>query len=199
MCFSFSAPGFSHAYDVSYSFIRYFFSSRITSRRQLYWKNLRRLQERKTGYNAKTTLSRHPSEPRTKSTSPTTDHVTVLILFIGYPRSGHTLISSLLDAHPHVAVANEYCLARRWRNFTTEQKTRKYVFGELFRDSVMQSEVGYRSATVQRTFNYSIPNQWNGRFDNYLQVSILIQGLCDPPHVSDHLNICRLWEINTVQ
>ena len=129
-------------------------------------------------YKRPTLLSRYVAgkpldEPRT--TSPiSTDHVTVLILFIGYPRSGHTLISSLLDAHTHVAIANEYKLFQRWSNFTAEQKTRSYVFGELFKNSVMESKVGYRSATVQRTFNYSVPNQWNGRFDKYLQVSMLI-------------------------
>ena len=134
---------------------------------------------RRPRYNRPTVLPRCVAkkplgEPRT--TSPiSTDHVTVLILFIGYPRSGHTLISSLLDAHPHVAIANEYKLLQRWSNFTAEQKTRSYVFRELFKNSVMESIVGYRSATVQRTFNYSVPNQ---RFDNYLQVSMLIR-FCD--------------------
>jgi hypothetical protein len=99
-----------------------------------------------------------------------TDHVTILLLFIGYPRSGHTLISSLLDAHPHVAIANEYKLLQRWTNFTAEQKSRSFVFAELYKDSVVQSQDGYRSATVQHTFNYSVPNQWNGRYENYLQV-----------------------------
>jgi hypothetical protein len=96
--------------------------------------------------------------------------VTILLLFIGYPRSGHTLVSSLLDAHPHAAVANEYALIRRWRYFADSQKTRKFVIEELFRDSVMQSKVGYRSPTMHRTFNYSVPNQWNGRVRDYLQV-----------------------------
>ena len=30
------------------------------------------------------------------------------LMFIGYPRSGHTLISSLLDAHPNAIVTNEF-------------------------------------------------------------------------------------------
>lgn len=117
-------------------------------------------------------LDKHVQQPQHENEAPCgiTSHVTVLLLFIGYPRSGHTLVSSLLDAHPHMAVANEYKLLQRWKNFTEEQKTRKHVFGQLYRDSVMQSQTGFRSATVRRTFNYSIPNQWNGRCHNFLQV-----------------------------
>ena len=131
------------------------------------------------------TGSRHPGVPRTETSCNRTGHVTILILFIGYSRSGHTLVASLLDAHPRVAVANEYSLLRRWKYFTAEQKTRRYVFGELFRNSVFQSEVGYRATTLRRTFNYRVPNQWNGRCDNYIRVSMLIQCLCEP--VSDDL------------
>ena len=100
------------------------------------------------------------------------NHVTSLLLFIGYPRSGHTLVSSLLDAHPHVAVANEYKLLGHWLTFDAKQRTRKYIFEELYRDSLMQSKEGYRSSKVKHTFNYSVPNQWNGHYDRFLKVSL---------------------------
>ncbi|XP_062517274.1 uncharacterized protein LOC134192549 isoform X2 [Corticium candelabrum] len=106
----------------------------------------------------------------TNSTTFGFDSVNSLVLFIGYPRSGHTLVGSLLDAHPHVVIANEYKLLQHWRLFDKEQKTRSYVFGELYRDSEMQAKEGYRSATVKHIFNYSVPNQWNGQFDKFLQL-----------------------------
>jgi len=29
------------------------------------------------------------------------------VLFVGYPRSGHSLVGSLIDAHPHAIIAHE--------------------------------------------------------------------------------------------
>ena len=35
------------------------------------------------------------------------DDIETYCMFIGYPRSGHSLIGSLLDAHPNAIVAHE--------------------------------------------------------------------------------------------
>jgi hypothetical protein len=35
------------------------------------------------------------------------DQVENFCMFIGYPRSGHTLVGSLLDAHPNIILADE--------------------------------------------------------------------------------------------
>ena len=35
------------------------------------------------------------------------DNVQTYCVFIGYPRSGHSLVGSLLDAHPNVIIAHE--------------------------------------------------------------------------------------------
>ena len=35
------------------------------------------------------------------------DNLTTLCFFIGHKRSGHTVLGSILDAHPHVAIATE--------------------------------------------------------------------------------------------
>lgn len=95
-----------------------------------------------------------------------------LLAFIGYPRSGHTLISSLLDAHPHIAIANEYQIFQRWLTFSGTQKNRLAVFRELYRASVSASENGIRSADqrLQHTFNYSVPGEWNGKYQEFIQV-----------------------------
>ncbi|CAB3992298.1 Hypothetical predicted protein, partial [Paramuricea clavata] len=59
--------------------------------------------------------------------------VDTMLMFIGYPRSGHTLIGSLLDAHPNIVVANEYNILANWENYTTnhieaqEEKSRQAV------------------------------------------------------------------------
>jgi hypothetical protein len=123
------------------------------------------LKLRKVPINVRVNL---PTSPETSCDF--TSRVTTLLIFIGYSRSGHTLVASLLDAHPRVAVANEYDLVRQWTNFSSKQKTRRYVFDELFKNSVEQSKIGFRAPTLRRTFNFRVPHQWNGRCDKYLKV-----------------------------
>ena len=36
------------------------------------------------------------------------DSVKSFVMFAGYPRSGHTLIATMLDAHPQIVMADEY-------------------------------------------------------------------------------------------
>lgn len=44
------------------------------------------------------------------------DKVKVFLLFIGYNRSRHTLLASLLDAHPNVIIANDFNILGEWIN-----------------------------------------------------------------------------------
>ncbi|XP_062516856.1 uncharacterized protein LOC134192169 isoform X2 [Corticium candelabrum] len=109
--------------------------------------------------------------------------VQMLLLFIGYPRSGHTLVACLLDAHPHVMLSNEYNLIHKWPELSDLQKNREFLFSELYGNAVgfvasdahkrsdVKSEVGGKvQHKVTAVFNYSVPHQWNGQYDEYIQV-----------------------------
>ncbi|GBD39617.1 hypothetical protein HRbin37_01900 [bacterium HR37] len=77
-------------------------------------------------------------------------------MFIGYPRSGHSLIGSLLDAHPDVIVAQELdALKFLYAGFRKEQIL--YLILE-------RSMVFAKSGGKHGKYNYSVPNQWQGRF-----------------------------------
>lgn len=78
-------------------------------------------------------------------------------MFIGYPRTGHSLIGSLLDAHPNMIVAHEVdalrCLANGF-------DSRAAIYHLLLENSREFTEDG-------RTWNgysYQVPNQWHGRY-----------------------------------
>ncbi|XP_078374246.1 uncharacterized protein LOC144657760 isoform X2 [Oculina patagonica] len=98
------------------------------------------------------------------------DAVQTFLIFIGYPRSGHTLISSLLDAHPNAIVANEFDVIGKWQEWDTANKNKYYLFNQLYLNSREESEIGYRSVTVPHRYNYSVPGQWQGRFDKRILV-----------------------------
>jgi hypothetical protein len=77
-------------------------------------------------------------------------------MFIGHPRSGHSLVGSLLDAHPEMVIAHELDVIRYVRlNFSKNQ---------LF-DLIIRHDKEFTSSGRQWTgYNYTVPGQWQGKF-----------------------------------
>ena len=78
-------------------------------------------------------------------------------LFIGYPRSGHSLIGSLLDAHPDVVVAHEVNVLK----LVADGADRRAVIGTLLgeAEAVAMRPLGRRSSG----YSYAVPGQWQGQ------------------------------------
>ncbi|UUY01669.1 sulfotransferase [Svornostia abyssi] len=84
--------------------------------------------------------------------------VQTYVTFIGYPRSGHSMVGSLLDAHPQAAISHELDALRyvgagydRWRLF------------HLILTNVRRTA---RRGRVQTGYSYAVPGQWQGRWEN---------------------------------
>ena len=83
------------------------------------------------------------------------------VMFVGYPRTGHSLIGSLLDAHPNIVIAHELDALKLFScGFS-----RRQVFHLLLENSRKMAASG-RSHSG---YSYEVPNQWQGRFEQ-LQV-----------------------------
>lgn len=82
-------------------------------------------------------------------------HLQYYCTFVGYPKSGHSLIGSLLDAHPDIVIAHEQDALRCIKlGFPAET-----IYGLLIDNS-------QRFARGGRTWNnyvYLVPGQWNGK------------------------------------
>jgi Sulfotransferase family/Glycosyltransferase sugar-binding region containing DXD motif len=78
-------------------------------------------------------------------------------LFIGYPRSGHSLIGSLLDAHPDVVIAHEVNVLKL---VADEGVSRRELFETLreHADAEAMRPLGRRSSG----YSYAVPGQWQG-------------------------------------
>ncbi len=76
-------------------------------------------------------------------------------LFVGYPRSGHSLVGSLLDAHPDVAISHELHVLRYLR----------YGFGrdQLLALILENAEQNAAAGRVQTGYGYAVPGMWQGR------------------------------------
>ena len=87
-------------------------------------------------------------------------------------------MSSLLDAHPHMIVADESYALRKWiSNKDWKTVNSKYEFFDtMMGNSVRSSLQGRRSRESKegvknlQLFGYSVPDQWQGAYDRYIQV-----------------------------
>jgi hypothetical protein len=99
------------------------------------------------------------------------DNVDTFVMFIGYPRSGHSIIGSCLDAHQDVIVAHEFNLMTKLMNPELLQvySNRTVLFDALYQNSFRQSLLGWRSpeqnlAKKGYTLKISSNGSWQGKF-----------------------------------
>jgi hypothetical protein len=90
------------------------------------------------------------------------DRVQKYCMFVGYPRSGHSLVGSLLDAHPNALIAHELDAL----GFLSRGYGRNRLFYLIERNSLEFGRVG-RSWTG---YQYDVEGQWQGSFDKDLLV-----------------------------
>lgn len=76
-------------------------------------------------------------------------------MFIGYPRSGHSLVGALLDAHPEALVSIELDALARVR----EGIGRPQLFGEIAAHGHAFAARGRR----HMGYHYTVPGGWQGR------------------------------------
>ncbi len=86
------------------------------------------------------------------------DQVQTYCMFIGHARSGHSLVGSLLSAHPEVVIAHELDALRyiKWR-FGRDQLYHLILQRDLefSQKQRLQTKTGYQ---------YAVPGQWQGRY-----------------------------------
>lgn len=87
------------------------------------------------------------------------------VFFIGYPRSGHSIVGSLMDAHPNMLIAHEYNLFRQWDKAPHKHSRREYLYNALYKNSVQSSLSGCRSsAKALKGYTLGMDDQWHANF-----------------------------------
>lgn len=77
-------------------------------------------------------------------------------LFLGYPRSGHSLVGSLIDAHPNAIVAHELDILD-YVDLGASAIHMNYLLLE-------NAQKFSRNGRKWTGYSYEVPNQWQGRF-----------------------------------
>jgi sulfotransferase family protein len=84
------------------------------------------------------------------------DDLECFCLFVGSGRSGHSLVGSLLDAHPEVIIAHQLNVL----HLVHGEFNRWQIFHLLLANSEHYAE----HERKETGYVYTVPNQWQGRF-----------------------------------
>ena len=99
------------------------------------------------------------------------DKVKKFVLFVGYTRSGHSIIGSLMDAHPHVIISDQYrVLGVKFRKLdeVPEEIWKRNLFNALYKHS-MSDAINKRTQT-KKGYSLDVKGLWQGKFDEYIEV-----------------------------
>ncbi len=89
------------------------------------------------------------------------DGVEKYVFFIGWARSEHSIVGSLMDAHPNMVIANECTIFKDLtRNFS--KTTKGGIFNTLYKKSAFDS-TGVRASTV-KGYSLGTKGYWQGKF-----------------------------------
>lgn len=88
--------------------------------------------------------------------------VEAFCLFIGYSRSGHSIVAATLDAHPHAVIAHEQGALL----YAHARFDRARLFALLLRNTeTVGHTAGFSGGTRTGGYTYDVPGQWQGRFE----------------------------------
>ena len=116
---------------------------------------------------ANDTTASTPSEIPKALSQDIISRIKKLVFFVGYGRSGHSIIGSLMDAHPHVVVSHEFHLLENLPN-ASDTHWKSHLFNSLYQRSA--SDVTKGRAYARKGYTLGVEGLWQGRFDGYIEV-----------------------------
>ena len=101
---------------------------------------------------------------------PVINAVKAFVFFIGSARSGHSIVATLMDAHPHVIIPHEYHMFKNWQQFQypSNQKWTETLFNLLY-DKSSKDASGIRNIS-SKGYSLKVDNLWQGKVDDYIEV-----------------------------
>ncbi|XP_066019555.1 uncharacterized protein [Pocillopora verrucosa] len=103
-------------------------------------------------------------------------NVETFMLFVGHPRSGHSLDAAILDSHPEIVISDEFNLLYKFDSFfmdpsQTNNERKLRIFYDIHTRSRRQAMFGSRSSICNSSVSYcyNIKGGWQG---NWRQKSI---------------------------
>ena len=97
------------------------------------------------------------------------DGVKTFVFFVGHPCSGHSIVGSLLDSHPHMVISNEYTVF--WKlSKGALAPTKPEIFNALWRATqVTVAKHGFRTLN-QKGYTLFVDGLYEGKYIDYINV-----------------------------
>ena len=97
------------------------------------------------------------------------DGIEKFAFFIGYARSGHSIVGSLIDAHPNMVIAYEYRVFDKISKLGTGD--RETLFNRLYGTSHQNAISGWTSGKdTAKNYSLQVDYPWQGRYDKRISV-----------------------------
>ena len=100
-------------------------------------------------------------------------HVKTFVFFIGHPRSGHSIVGSLLDAHPHMVISHQSGILRKIiqkPNILTKLDIFNAIWNNSYYTMMTQVE-NHRSITgAPKNYTLFFDGLYQGSYDSYIDV-----------------------------
>ena len=90
------------------------------------------------------------------------DSLNYFCMFIGYPYSGHSLVGSIIDAHPNAAISHELHVGKLVKRGLTKE--------QIFTMILLNASKFAQKGRTWNNYSYAIPGEWNGRVEKLLVI-----------------------------
>lgn len=117
------------------------------------------------------------------------DHVEKFVLFIGYPRSGHSIIGTMMDSHPNMIIANEFQLVRALMSEASRRRvTKPGLYNALYLNSRAEMVYGERGKEGLKRKGYllAMNSSFQGHFDSKITIIGNKEGGATTKHYHAH-------------
>jgi len=102
----------------------------------------------------------HARRMKTSDERETFQDVNTFLMFLGHPRSGHSIIAACMDAHPNIVLSEDMDVL-------------KYIRAGFDRDQIFRLILKRSQALKGRqkegrrgsTYSYMVPGQWQGKYE----------------------------------
>ena len=102
------------------------------------------------------------------------------VIFVGYPRSGHSIIGSILDAHPNVVIGHEYNVFGKLSQLFASHSVRGptnpteavkvQLFNEIYQNSYTNVFLNGTRNQNNKGYNLTLNGTWQGRYNDQILV-----------------------------
>ena len=136
------------------------------------------------------------------------DGVETFVFFIGWPRSGHTIIAVMMDAHPNIVMGRRFLLFwdkhpvnRELLHSSNKADAKKSLFSELYHDSVYNAHPKRLSAGAKNGYDFAMKSSHQGNFTQLKVIGVKEGGWISTLYHNNPSQIRNCYQrlVNTVQ